>query len=97
MSKNNVDLSKLGALLGASITTVDAVPVSTRDNKTSLYRMLFASIENGGMRKLEYADKKTARIKYSIIRGHCTRNVDETRGYVVNLRGNAVVVTNGNK
>ena len=95
MSK--IDMSKLEKLLGATITVVTDVPASTRDNKTSVYRMLFASIGPQSMRKLEYADKKTARIKYSIIRGHCTRNVVETDGYVVNLRGNAVVVSNTNK
>ena len=97
MSQNNVDLSKLSKLLGATITTVDAVPTSTRDNKTSVYRMLFSSIAPGDMRQLEYTDKKTARTKYSIVRGHCTRNVAETSGFVVNLRGNCVIITNGNK
>lgn len=97
MSKNNVDLSKLGALLGASITTVDAVPVSTRDNKTSSYRDLFDAIADGTTMELGYDTKKIARIKYSIVRGHMTRNPLETIAYTVNLRGASVFITRNTK
>lgn len=97
MSQNELSMDKLSELLGAKITVVDAVPTSTRDNRVSAYRMLFNSIAPGTTRRLEYDDKKSARIKYSIARGHCTRNPIETSGYTVGLRGSSIFVTNGNK
>lgn len=98
MSQNNdTKLSKLSDLLGAKITTVDAVPTSTRDNRVSSYRVLFDAIADGTTFKMAYADKKTARTKYSIIRGHCTRNALETIAYSVVLRGTDVYITRDTK
>lgn len=90
-------LSDLSTLLGASISTVDAVPVSTRDNKSSSYRDLFDAIADGTTMRLSYDTKKIARTKYSIVRGHMTRNALETIAYTVNLRGTDIYITRSTK